>query len=112
MSESIISTLISSPSALKLKAAAQKTAAAPVLSSSKPQSSEDKFLAFAKMSPADRMRAQMLAGMGLTEDQLKAMSPEQQKMIEQRIEEQLKQAAQKQLEKGQSAGGFFTDIKV
>jgi hypothetical protein len=40
------------------------------------------------------------------------MSPEQQKVVEQRIEEQLKQAAQKQLEKGQSAGGFFTDIKV
>jgi hypothetical protein len=111
MSDSIISTLLTSPSAQKLKATSKPTAAI-AQAATAPQSAEDKFLAFAKMSPADRMRAQMLAGMGLSEDQLKNMSPEQQKVIEQRIEEQLKQAAQKQLEKGQSAGGFFTDIKV
>jgi hypothetical protein len=111
MSDSIISTMLSSPSAQKLKTASKSTAElAP--STTAPQSAEDKFLAFAKMSPADRMRAQMLAGMGLTEEQLKNMPSDQQKAIEQKIEQQLKQAAQKQLEKGQSAGGFFTDIKV
>jgi TPP-dependent pyruvate/acetoin dehydrogenase alpha subunit len=63
------------------------------------------------MSPADRMRASLLSSMGLTEDQLKNMSPEQQKVVEQKIEDLIKQAAQKQIEKN-GGGGFFADIKA
>src|ERR1700744_3366277 len=37
------------------------------------------FMDYAKMSPMERMRAQILKSMGLTEDDLKKMSPEQQK---------------------------------
>jgi predicted phosphoribosyltransferase len=77
-----------------------------------PQSAEDKFLAYAKMTPAEKMRAALLSSMGITEDQLKNMSPDQQKEIEQKIEDQIKQAAQKQLEKGGTAAGFFKDIQA
>jgi hypothetical protein len=34
------------------------------------------FMDYAKMSPMERMRAQILKSMGLTEDDLKKMSPE------------------------------------
>jgi len=39
------------------------------------KTAEQKFLAYAKMTPAERMHAAMLAQMGLTEDQFKAMDP-------------------------------------
>jgi len=43
----------------------------------------------------ERMRAQILKSMGLTEDDLKKMSPEQQKAVEQKIEQIIKQELQK-----------------
>ena len=53
------------------------------------------FMDDAKMSPMERMRAQILKSMGLTEDDLKKMSPEQQKAVEQKIEQIIKQELQK-----------------
>ncbi len=53
------------------------------------------FMDYAKMSPMERMRAQILKSMGLTEDDLKKMSPEQQKAVEQKIEQLIKQQLQK-----------------
>jgi hypothetical protein len=53
------------------------------------------FMDYAKMSPMERMRAQILKSMGLTEDDLKKMSPEQQKAVEQKIEQIIKQELQK-----------------
>ena len=53
------------------------------------------FMEYAKMSPMERMRAQILKSMGLTEDDLKRMSPEQQKAVEQKIEQIIKQELQK-----------------
>lgn len=76
-----------------------------------PQTAEDKFMAYAKMSPADKLRAGILSSMGLTEDQVKNMSPDQRKALEEKIAEQVKQAAQKQAEKSGN-GGFFTDIQA
>jgi hypothetical protein len=53
------------------------------------------FMDYAKMSPMERMRANILKSMGLTEDDLKKMSPEQQKAVEQKIEQIIKQELQK-----------------
>ena len=53
------------------------------------------FMDYAKMSPMERMRASILKSMGLTEDDLTKMSPEQQKAIEQKIEQMIKQELQK-----------------
>jgi TPP-dependent pyruvate/acetoin dehydrogenase alpha subunit len=49
---------------------------------------------YAKMSPMERMRDSILKSMGLTEDDLKKMSPEQQKAVEQKIEQIIKQKLQ------------------
>ncbi len=43
------------------------------LSAKPAQTTEQKFLEYAKMTPAERLHAQMLAELGLTEDQFKAM---------------------------------------
>lgn len=59
------------------------------------KSVEQKFLDFAKMTPAQRMHAAMLAQMGLTEDQFKAMDPAAQQKIEDKIRDMIKQQAEK-----------------
>jgi hypothetical protein len=66
----------------------------PAALSAKPaeaKSAEQKFLEYAKMTPAQRMHAAMLAQMGLTEDQFKAMDPAAQQKIEDKIREMIKQ---------------------
>jgi hypothetical protein len=109
MSNSIISGMFSSPLPGKLQSHG-KTAGSGLVATAG-QSAEDKFLAYARMSPADRMRASILSSMGMTEDQLKNMSPEQQKVVEQKIEQLIKQAAQKQIEKN-GGSGLSIDIKA
>jgi hypothetical protein len=52
------------------------------------------FLNYAKMSPAERLRASILKGMGLTEQQLDQMPPAQRQAVEQKIEEIIKQKLQ------------------
>src|SRR6202047_4187562 len=54
------------------------------------KSVEQTFLDYAKMTPAERMHAQMLAQLGLTEDQFKAMSPADQQKIEDKIRDMIK----------------------
>jgi len=54
------------------------------------QTTEEKFLEYAKMTPAERLHAQMLAELGLTEDQFKAMSPADQQKIEDKIRDMIK----------------------
>ena len=49
------------------------------------------FLEYAKMTPAERLHAQMLARLGLTEDQFKAMSPADQQKIDDKVREMIKQ---------------------
>ena len=53
------------------------------------------FMDYAKMDPMARMRANILKSMGLTEDDLKKMTPEQQKAVEQKIEQIIKQKLEK-----------------
>lgn len=54
---------------------------------SKGSGAREEFLKFMDMDPQARMRAQMLGGMGLTEEELAAMPPEERKKIEDRIRE-------------------------
>jgi ABC-type transporter MlaC component len=62
-----------------------------------------KFLEYAKMTPAERLHAQMLAKLGLTEQQFKALSPADQQKVEDKIREMIK----KQIG---SAGGQQTGL--
>ena len=61
-----------------------------------PSSAVDEFRKFLDKTPEERMISQILSSMGLTEEDLKAMSPEElmkvQKEIARRIEEKIEQA--------------------
>lgn len=48
------------------------------------------FTDLANMTPAERIRAQILERLGLTEDDLKAMPPEERGAIEKQISDELK----------------------
>jgi hypothetical protein len=66
-------------------------------SSSKPEglgSAREEFMKFQAMTPAQKMRAMMLAKLGVTEEQLKAMKPEERKKIEDKLKEMIKQEVQ------------------
>jgi hypothetical protein len=49
----------------------------PIMSARPAKTAKDEFLDYAKMTPPQKMRASMLAKLGVTEEQLKAMSPEE-----------------------------------
>jgi hypothetical protein len=66
------------------------------------------FMDYAKMDPMARMRANILKSMGLTEDDLKKMTPEQQKAVEQKIE----QIIQQQLQKNAGKTGQVVDVSA
>lgn len=72
-------------------------------------SAKDEFLKFQAMTPAQKMRAMMLAKLGLTEDDVKAMSPEDRKKVEDKLKEMIKQQVQNDPDKkGQK--GLVADI--
>lgn len=65
-------------------------------SASKPEgvsSAREEFMKFQAMTPAQRMRAMMLSKLGVTEEQLKAMSPEERAKVEQKLKDMVKQQA-------------------
>jgi hypothetical protein len=73
------------------------TATTPTTGGLKPKGEDvvQEFLDYAKMDPMQRLRANILKSMGLTEDDLKNMTPEQQKAVEQKIEQIIQQQLQK-----------------
>ncbi|MFC5069562.1 hypothetical protein [Flaviflagellibacter deserti] len=58
-------------------------------------SAKEDFLKFAQMSPADLLRAQILGEMGLKEEDLNRMDSKTRKEVEDKIKDQIKQAAEK-----------------
>ena len=60
---------------------------------------ENEFLKWARMSPGERMRANILSSMGLDDDKVAAMSPDDRKKVEDKvremIEEQIRLGAKK-----------------
>jgi hypothetical protein len=76
------------------------------LSAKAAKTAAQQFLAYANMTPAQRLHAQMLAKLGLTEDQFKAMSPADQQKVEDKIRDMIK----KQLsESNDTRTGMITD---
>jgi TPP-dependent pyruvate/acetoin dehydrogenase alpha subunit len=70
------------------------------------KTAEQKFLEWAKMTPAERMHAQMLSQLGITEDQFKAMDPAAQQKIEDKIRDMIKKHAEDSNDK---RTGLITD---
>lgn len=50
----------------------------------------EEFSKWAKMTPAEKIRAQVLESMGLTEESLQAMQPEERAAVEKQIAEEIK----------------------
>jgi hypothetical protein len=102
-------------------AAAQARAAQPLFAGSaadpnapaKAPSADDAavsdFMAYAKMTPAQQMRAALLGKMGMSEEDLAKMDPKERKKIEDQIAQMIKQ----QIEQGdQDHKGVLADIMV
>jgi type IV secretory pathway TrbL component len=85
----------SSASAASSTSAAETTSSTTGKLNSKGKDVVQEFMDYAKMDPMQRMRANILKSMGLTEDDVKNMSPEQQKAVEQKIEQIIQQELQK-----------------
>lgn len=73
------------------------------------QSVADKFLAYARKTPAERFREDLLNSMGLTEEDMQAMDADARKAIEEEITRRIKEKIEKD---SQQQAGFFTDIKA
>src|SRR4051812_15214561 len=73
-------------------------------------SAKDEFLKFQAMTPAQKMRAMMLAKLGVTEEQLKAMSPEERKKVEDKLKDMIKQQVQNDPDKKGGKTGLVADI--
>ncbi len=67
-------------------------------------SPRDEFEKFQAMTPAQKMRAMMLAKLGLTEEQVKAMSPEERKKVEDKLKDMVKQSVQNDPTKKNNTG--------
>lgn len=81
---------------LKKSPSAGATSSTQATDGSSPDDSvEQKFLKYAQMSPMDRMRANILKSMGLSEQDLKNMTPDQRAAVEQKIKELIEQSFQK-----------------
>ena len=79
------------------------------LSSSSAQSVTQQFLAYANMTPAQRMQADMLSQLGITEAEYKAMSPAEQQKVDEKIQQMIKRQAEASNDK---RSGLITDISV
>lgn len=73
----------------------------------KSQSVVNDFLAYARMTPAQRMRAHILASLGLTEADLNAMSPKERAAVEKKIEKAVRDAVMRDTEK---KTGMLADV--
>jgi hypothetical protein len=60
---------------------------------------EQEFLKYAQMNPLDRMRANILKSMGLSEADLQNMTPQQRQAVEQKIKDLIEQEFHKNAEK-------------
>lgn len=55
------------------------------------KSAKEAFLDYAKLTPAQKMRAAILSKLNITEEELKAMPPKKRQKIEEQIKEMIKQ---------------------
>ncbi|WP_036265831.1 hypothetical protein [Methylobacterium sp. 10] len=81
----------------------------PTSSGSKDASAKDDFLKYAKMTPAERIREQILKTMGLTEEALAAMPQKELEKINQAIKEKIEELVKQGRE---TIVGAFADIKA
>jgi len=69
----------------------------------------DDFLEYARMTPAERIRAAILDELGITEEELENMSPEARKAMEKQIAERMKEKVEQATEK---RTGMLIDVQA
>lgn len=74
-----------------------------------PKSPEEDFLEFARMSPAERMRAAILREMGITEEELAKMGPEERANVNEEIAKRLRDQA---LQARERQPGMIVDVSA
>ncbi len=79
------------------------------LTRAKTETPEDAFLEEAHKTPLQRLRDAILKKMGLTEDQLASMEPDQREAVEKEIVRQITDQAKTSTEK---KAGFLADLRV
>lgn len=67
------------------------------------------FLDYAQKTAAEHMREQMLGALGVTEEELKAMSPEERAKIEEKIREMIQQKVREDTEE---KTGVLVDVRA
>jgi hypothetical protein len=77
-------------------------------SKSKSDSVEQQFLKYAEMTPAQRLFDSMLKQLGLSEDDFKAMSSQDQQKVVQKIQQMIKQQTENGT--GDTPKGMMTDM--
>lgn len=66
------------------------------------------FLKWAKMTPAERMRANILSSMGMTEEEVAALGPKER----QAVEAEIKRRVEEQLVKNDKRPGQLVDVRA
>lgn len=67
------------------------------------------FLEYAQKTAAEQMREQVLRALGVTEDEVKAMTPEERAKIEDKIREMIEQKVREDTEK---KTGVLVDVRA
>ena len=83
--------------------------AAPKPASPDKSSAREAFLDFAAKSPAEHLRDAILRELGVTEEKLQAMEPEQRAAMEDMIAERLKQKVEQEAEQ---RAGLLVDLSA
>jgi hypothetical protein len=97
------------PSSTTSVSPSKSGSAAASLGAPSAETAAQKFLEYANMTPAQRLQAEMLGQLGITEDQFKAMSPTEQQKVMDKVREMIKQ--QMQSSSGNRTG-MITDISA
>jgi len=90
-------------------AAAPPSAAATAASGSAASSPEATLLAYFKMSPAEKMRFDIMSQMGITQADYNQMTPAQKAVVDAEIKQKMKQQIQQMTEK---KTGLIVDVKA
>jgi hypothetical protein len=97
------------PSIVPSKSSSPLPSATSSLAAKPAETAAQKFTDYANMTPAQRLQAEMMSQLGITEDQFKAMSPADQAKVMDKIREMIKQQAQNT---GDQRTGLLTDISA
>lgn len=74
-------------------------------------SAREQFNSYMKKTPAEKMHAAMLQRLGVTEEEYKAMKPEERAAIDKKIQEMIRQELEANADEKQQTG-VLADIRV